>query len=109
VAIAPVTDWKFYDCAYTERYMGTPAANPAGYASTSLLDVASRISGSLLLAHGLADDNVHAQNTLELVKRLNAANIHYKLLMYPDKNHNIGGTRLHLFEEVCKFLIESLK
>lgn len=111
VSIAPVTDWTFYNAAYTERYMQTPATNPTGYESTSILPVAKNIKGTLLLAHGMNDDNVHAQNTYELCKTLNNNNIHYTLLLYPDKNHNLSGgnTKLHLYREMCKFIIEKLK
>jgi len=110
VAIAPVTDWQFYDNIYTERYMQTPELNPAGYKQTSVLESAKNLHGELLLIHGLNDDNVHIQNSYALCNILNNANIKYKFLLYPNKQHSLSGrpTRYNLFDSVTQFLLDNL-
>lgn len=109
VAVAPVTDWRFYDSAYTERYMRTPQENPTGY-DTSPLHRFSQLSGDLLLIHGLADDNVHFQNTAELAEQLVQAGIPFDMHTYTNRNHSIygGNTRLHLFQRIERFLDQHL-
>ena len=89
VAGAPVTDWRNYDTIYTERYMQTPALNPDGYNLTSAVKTAKNIHGRLLLAHGLKDDNVHVQNTFQMVNALQTANKEFDLMIYPQARH--GG------------------
>lgn len=110
VAIAPVTDWRFYDNIYTERYMQTPELNPDGYKNTSVLESAAKLHGSLLLVHGDNDDNVHIQNTYALCNILNNYNIKYQFIPYPNKHHSLSGrpTRLNLFENVTKFIFDNL-
>jgi len=106
VAVAPVTHWKFYDTIYTERFMRLPEENPEGYEFNAPLTHADKIRGAYLLVHGSADDNVHYQNTMEMVSRLLEANIPFELAIYPNHNHSIarGNVRLHLFEHITRFL-----
>lgn len=110
IAVAPVTDWKFYDTAYTERFMRTPNQNPNGYAATSPLLLAKDLSGALLLCHGTADDNVHFQNTVEYSEALIQAGKQFDLQIYPNRNHFIkgGNTRLHLYSRMMRFLERNL-
>lgn len=111
VAIAPVTDWKFYDTIYTERYMRTPNENFEGYELTSPLRNAARLNGRLLLVSGTADDNVHFQNSLQFSEALVQANKQFDMQFYTNRNHSISGcnTRLHLYTKVCDFLDQNLK
>ncbi len=99
LAVAPVTDWRLYDTIYTERYMRTPQENPAGYDASAPLMYADSLSGSFLLVHGTGDDNVHFQNTVRLVNRLEAANKQFDLRIYPNRTHAIAGgnTRENLY------------
>ena len=110
VAVAPVTDWRFYDSVYTERYMRTDTDNKAGYDSTSVLNYVKRIEGKLLLIHGLADDNVHYQNSAMFIKTLYQNNIDFSQLTFPDKNHGISGgnTRFYLYNQVSDFIFNNL-
>ena len=110
VAVAPVTDWHLYDDIYTERYMGLPAENPDGYRESSTLSYVDRLKGNLLIAHGTTDDNVHWQNTMQLVDALQKAGKHFDIQFYVNKNHGItgGNTRVHLFETITKYLLEKL-
>lgn len=110
IAIAPPTDWRFYDSIYTERYMRTPKENQAGY-SDNPVSRAHQLSGALLLCHGLADDNVHYQNTAEYVEALVQADKDFTQLVYTDRNHSIvgGNTRNHLFRQCMNFLHANLK
>jgi len=110
VAIAPVTDWRFYNSIYTERFMRTPKENETGYNATSPLKLANNLQGRLLLVHGGADDNVHFQNTLYYIKALEEAGKQFDTQIYPDKNHSILGTstRLHLYNRVIDFLNKNL-
>ncbi len=105
VAVAPVTDWRFYDSAYTERYMRTPQENPDGY-DISPLHRYQSLHGDLLICHGLADDNVHYQNTAELAEQLVQAGIQFEMQTYTNRNHGIygGNTRRHLFQRIENFL-----
>ena len=109
VAVAPVTDWRFYDSAYTERYMRTPQENPDGY-DISPLHRFQKLHGDLLICHGLADDNVHYQNTAELAEQLTQANIQFEMQTYTNRNHGIfgGNTRRHLFTRIENFLDKHL-
>ncbi|UTW67015.1 S9 family peptidase [bacterium SCSIO 12643] len=110
IAVAPVTTWRYYDNIYTERYMRTPQENPSGYDDNSPINFVEKIKGNYLLVHGTADDNVHFQNTAELVNALVNANVQYDFYMYTDKNHSIygGNTRRHLFTKFTNFLLEKL-
>jgi dipeptidyl-peptidase-4 len=91
VAVAPVTDWRNYDSIYTERYMGLPAEDVDGYRDFSVVNSASDLKGRLLIAHGTGDDNVHFENTVQLVQRLIDAGIPYDLQVFPRKTHSIAG------------------
>jgi dipeptidyl-peptidase-4 len=110
IAVAPVTDWKFYDAAYTERYMKTPQENPDGYALSSPLEHAANLYGNLLIIHGTADDNVNPQNTFEFTERLVQADKQFDMQLYTNRNHSIigGNTRYHLFERMIRFLHHNL-
>lgn len=109
ISIAPVTDWKLYDNIYTERYMRTPAENPDGY-NYNPNTLAKKMKGNLFLAHGMADDNVHFQNTLFLINALNEAHKEYQLYIYPDKAHGIGGRqdRFDLYSKIYEYIKEKL-
>ena len=109
VAVAPPTNWKYYDTVYTERYMRTPAENSDGYAINPI-QRASALHGALLLCHGLADDNVHPQNTFEYSEALVQADKDFKELIYTNRNHSINGgnTRNHLLRQVSDFLLSQL-
>lgn len=106
VAIAPVTDWKFYDTVYAERFMRTPQQNQEGYDNASPIKLASKLEGNLLLIHGTADDNVHFQNTVDYAAELIKANKQFDIFMFPDKDHSIVGAanRTYLYEKVIRFL-----
>ena len=110
VAIAPVTDFRFYDTIYTERYMHTPAENPDGYGYNAIA-LADKLHGNLLICHGLADDNVHFQNTAEYSEALVQAGKQFDMQVYTNRNHSIygGGTRLHLMTRVVNFFKENLQ
>jgi len=110
VAVAPVTDWKLYDDIYTERFMGLPKDNVEGYRESSTLTHARKLKGNLFIIHGTTDDNVHWQNTVQLVDALEKAGKHFRTLFYPNRNHGIrgGNTRLHLFEMITDYLLEKL-
>jgi dipeptidyl-peptidase-4 len=110
IAVAPVTNWRFYDTIYTERYMQTPQENPDGYDDNSPINHVEKLEGKYLLVHGSADDNVHCQNTMEMVNALVDANKQFDLFIYPDKNHGIygGNTRLHLFTKMTDFILNNL-
>lgn len=110
VAVAPVTNWRFYDNIYTERFMRTPKENPDGYDQNSPLFFADKLQGKLMLIHGTADDNVHVQNTLELSERLVQANKKFDMMLYTNRNHSIygGNTRIHLFSKIEDFFKANL-
>lgn len=110
VAVAPVTNWRFYDNIYTERYLRKPQDNRGGYEQNSPINFVRNIKGSYLIVHGTADDNVHFQNTTEMVKALIEANIDFDSEIYPDKNHGIygGNSRLHLYRRMTRFIEERL-
>lgn len=110
VAVAPVTNWKWYDTIYTERYMRTYAENQDGYDDNSPIHYADRLKGDLLLVHGMGDDNVHFQHTAEMVNALIANNKQFNTYFYPNRNHGIygGPTRLHLYTKMTNFLLKSI-
>lgn len=110
VAVAPVTNWRYYDNIYTERFMRTPKENPEGYDENSPLFFADKLQGKLLLMHGTADDNVHVQNTMELAEKLVQVNKEFDMMLYTNRNHSIygGNTRIHLHSKIEKFFKENL-
>ncbi len=110
VAVAPVTDWRNYDSIYTERYMGLPKDNEAGYKKSSPVNFAADLHGRLLEVHGTSDDNVHMQNTIQMVNNLINAGKQFQLMVYPGKTHGIGGTaaRTHLFHMIDDHFVEIL-
>ena len=110
VAVAPVTQWKFYDDIYTERYNGLPQDNAAGYDRGSPLSYAANLRGNLLIVHGSGDDNVHFQNTENMVNALVAANRQFRLFVYPNRTHSItgGNTTRHLWEMLTAYVLEKL-
>lgn len=110
IAVAPVTNWRFYDSVYTERYMQTPQENASGYDDNSPINHVSKLKGSYLLIHGSADDNVHVQNTMRMVDALVKANKQFDWAIYPDKNHGIygGPTRFQLYTKMTNFIKEKL-
>lgn len=109
VAIAPPTNWKYYDSIYTERYMRTPGENPDGYAINPI-NRASALHGKLLICHGVADDNVHPQNTFEYAEALVQADKDFKEIYYTNRNHSIygGNTRNHLLRQVARWFFDNL-
>ena len=111
VAIAPPTCWRYYDTIYTERYMRTPNENQSGYDEVNPIARASQLSGSLLICHGLADDNVHYRNTAEYVEALVQADKDFRQLVYTNRNHSIfgGNTRNHLFRQCVNHFNRELK
>ncbi|MGY8931205.1 MAG: S9 family peptidase [Flavobacteriales bacterium] len=110
IAVAPVTNWRYYDNIYTERYMRTPKENPNGYDDNSPIYHVDKLKGKYLLVHGSADDNVHVQNTYEMTSALVKSNKQFDLFIYPDKNHGIygGNTRLHLYKKMTDFIKSNL-
>ncbi len=110
IAVAPVTNWRFYDTIYTERFLRTPQENAKGYDNNSPINYAGKLEGSYLLIHGSADDNVHYQNAMEMTNALVAANKPYEMFIYPNRNHGIYGgyTRLHLYTKMLKFIEQNL-
>lgn len=111
IAVASVTNWKWYDSIYTERYMQTEAENATGYRDNSPVNFADRLKGAYLLVHGMGDDNVHFQNTAEMANALIKANKQFDTYFYPNRNHGIAGgtTRLHLYTKMTNFLNANLK
>lgn len=110
ISVAPVTSWRFYDSVYTERYMRTPQENPDGYDDNSPLSHAGDIKGKLLIIHGSADDNVHAQNTFEFTEKMVQAGVQFDMAIYTNRNHGIrgGNTSMHLYTKMTNFLKEQL-
>lgn len=110
IAVAPVTNWRFYDNIYTERYMQTPQENAEGYDDNSPINHVDKLKGKYLLIHGMADDNVHYQNATEMVNALVNANKQFTQFAYPNKNHGLygGNTRLHLYHLMTNFILENL-
>ncbi len=111
IAVAPVTNWRFYDNIYTERYMRTPNENKEGYDQNSPISHAGEIKSRLLLIHGSADDNVHLQNTMEYAEALVQAGIQFDMAIYTNRNHGIrgGNTTMHLYRKMEDFLNQHLK
>ena len=111
IAVAPVTNWKWYDSVYTERYMQTHDENPTGYEDNSPVNFADQLDGQYLLVHGLADDNVHFQNTAEMANQLIVNNKQFDTMVYPNQAHGISdlNAKVHLYNLMTKFLNEKLK
>ena len=111
VAVAPVTDWKFYDSVYTERYMRTPQQNAAGYKAASCLERASQLNGNLLIVTGTADDNVHPQNTYEFAETLVQADKDFDMMTYTNRDHGIrgGNSNNHIYTKVYNYFKSHLK
>lgn len=110
IAVAPVTNWRYYDNIYTERFMRTPKENEDGYDRNSPINFVDQLKGKYFLIHGSADDNVHYQNSMEMVSALVKANKQFDLFIYPNKNHGIygGNTRNHLFQMMLDYVLENL-
>ena len=111
VAIAPVTDWRLYDSAYTERYMRRPQVNIGGYESASLLNKAADLTGNVLIIHGTGDDNVHVQHTMQYIDALVRADKQFEMQLYPDDNHFLrkGNNAQHMHKRILNFLQNNLK
>lgn len=110
IAVAPVTNWRYYDTVYTERFMRTPQENAKGYDENSPTEFASLLKGKFLLIHGTADDNVHFQNSMEFSEALIQNKKQFEFMAYPDKNHGIygGNTRPQLYQKMTDFILENL-
>lgn len=110
IAVAPVTNWRFYDSIYTERYMQTPQENASGYDNNSPINHVEKLKGKFLLIHGSGDDNVHVQNSMQMMEALIQANKQFDSQIYPDKNHGIYGgmTRIQLYNKMTNFIKENL-
>ena len=110
IAVAPVTNWRFYDSVYTERYMHTPQENKSGYDDNSPINYVKGLEGKFLLIHGSGDDNVHVQNSMEMMEALIQANKQFDSQIYPDKNHGIYGgmTRIQLYNKMTNFITSNL-
>lgn len=111
ISVAPVTSYRFYDSVYTERYMRTPEQNKEGYDENAPLSHAGDIKGRLLIIHGSADDNVHAQNTYEFTEKMVQAGVQFDMAIYTNRNHGIrgGNTSMHLYTKMTNFLKEQLQ
>ena len=110
IAVAPVTNWRFYDSIYTERYMQTPQENASGYDQNSPINHVDKLKGKYLLIHGSGDDNVHVQNSMQMMEALIQANKQFDSQIYPDKNHGIYGgmTRIQLYTKMTNFIKDNL-
>jgi dipeptidyl-peptidase-4 len=111
IAVAPVTNWRYYDNIYTERYMRTPQENPKGYDENSPINHVENLTGKFLLIHGTADDNVHVQNSIDLITALVAADKQFEMQFYPNSNHGIytgRNTRIHLYTRITDFIYDNL-
>lgn len=110
IAVAPVTTWRYYDTIYTERYMQTPQENASGYDDNSPINHVKLLKGKYLLVHGMADDNVHYQNAVDMISALVNANKQFDQFSYPNKNHGIAGgiTRYHLYNMMTNYILENL-
>jgi dipeptidyl-peptidase-4 len=110
IAVAPVTNWRYYDNIYTERYMQKPQDNASGYDNNSPINYADKLKGKLMLIHGTADDNVHVQNSMEMSEALVQANKQFEQFYYTNRNHGIrgGNTSLHLYKMMIDYLEKNL-
>jgi dipeptidyl-peptidase-4 len=110
IAVAPVTNWRYYDNIYTERFMRTPQENAAGYDDNSPINHVDKLKGKYFLIHGSGDDNVHVQNSMEMINALVKADKDFDLFIYPNKDHGIygGNTRNHLFRMMFEYTLKNL-
>ncbi|HQU99542.1 MAG: S9 family peptidase [Bacteroidia bacterium] len=110
MSVAPVTNWRFYDSIYTERYLRTPQQNASGYDDNSPINFAEKIKGRFLLVHGTADDNVHYQNTMMFANKLIKHNVSFESMNYPNRNHGIngGGATMHIYNLMTNFVLNNL-
>lgn len=112
IAVAPVTSWRYYDNIYTERYMRTPQENPSGYDDNSPINFTDMIRGKYLLIHGTGDDNVHFQNSTQMITALVKSNVDFESAYYPNKHHGISGgadnTSFHLWSKMTNWIMENL-
>ena len=110
IAVAPVTNWRYYDNIYTERFMRTPQENAKGYDENSPINHVNKIKGNYLIIHGTADDNVHFQNSVMMIDEMIKKNIDFESGYYPNKNHGIrgGNTSFHLYSKMTRFILENL-
>jgi dipeptidyl-peptidase-4 len=110
IAVAPVTDWLWYDSAYTERYMQRPSDNPEGYRAAALPPVAAGLNAPLLLVHGISDTNVHFTHSRQMFEALTLAHKDFESIFFPGKDHKLGGpaARVHLFERMLLFIKDNL-
>jgi dipeptidyl-peptidase-4 len=110
IAVAPVTNWRWYDNIYTERFMRTPQENASGYDDNSPINHIDKLKGKYLLVHGSGDDNVHVQNSMEMSEALVKKNKDFEMFIYTNKNHGIygGKTREHLFNKLLNFTLTNL-
>lgn len=112
ISVAPVTNWRYYDNIYTERFMRTPQENPDGYDNNSPINHVEKLKGNFLLIHGTADDNVHVQNSIDLITALVDANKQFEMQLYPNSNHGIytgKNTRYHLYSKMTSFILNHLQ
>ena len=109
IASYPVTDWALYDTHYAERFMGTPKNNTEGYKITSPLSYADKLKGSLRIVHGTMDDNVHMQNSIQFINKLQDLNKHFELMLYPGERHGLGGLKArHNSQEAIRYIYSNL-
>jgi dipeptidyl-peptidase-4 len=110
VAVAPVTNWRYYDNIYTERFMRTPQENKKGYDENAPLNYVDKIKGKFLIIHGTADDNVHFQNSVMMIDEMIKKGIDFESGYYPNKNHSISGgnTSFHIYSKMTKFILQNL-
>ena len=111
IAGGSVTDWRDYDSIYTERFMLLPQNNPDGYARTSPRHAAKNLHGELMLLHGLMDDNVHVQNTIQFAYELQKAGKPFEMMLYPKSRHGVSDPQLmkHMREKMLEFTLRTLK
>ena len=111
ISVAPVSDWRNYDSIYTERYYGLPNENSKAYQDLRPADLAGKLHGSLLLVHGTSDDNVHFQNSVQMIEELIKAGKQFRLMVYPGKTHGIAGPadQAHLYHAIKGHLEQELK
>jgi dipeptidyl-peptidase-4 len=110
IAVAPVTNWRYYDNIYTERFLQKPQDNPNGYDENSPINYVSGIRGNYLIVHGTGDDNVHFQNTTEMIHAMVKAGVQFDSEIYPNRNHGIGdrAAQYHLYRRMTAFVLENL-
>lgn len=109
IANYSVTDWRLYDTHYTERFMNTPENNEEGYRSTSVMTYVNRYKGKLMIVHGTTDDNVHMQNSIQLINALQERRKSFELMLYPNQRHGITGSKAaHHTLETIRFIYENM-